>query len=380
MLKKLCCYLVVLCAGLTSLSALANRCVERVGLGPLNLTVPITSANIAVGNDVAVGSVIHRLKFNSSGSNRPWVDCDDEGANQEFYIDQYLNLSNAPALVPGWTGIYAGSLYQTSLPGVGVAFINNDGLNNGSPFNTAKMLKWTATVPASKVYSFYYANMITLAFVKTGPIGAGTITGSQLPRVLMTTSSAVPVTGIPSTPYNINFSGAINVTVTSCQTPDLTVPMGTYAIEKSFSGKGTATPWVGFNIQLQNCPAFYGTYSNASAPPTYNSDGTSAAGTLVYNLLSMSIVPTYGIIDSAQGIIALDSAAATARNVGIQLATGTSAARTILDLGKPFQQGFYSTGVRDFILPMAARYIQTGNATVTPGPANSRAVFTISYY
>lgn len=91
------------------------------------MTIPLITTNITVGADVAVGDVIHRQQVDISYSSRSWLKCVPGNSAVPFYVDQYLNLTNTPALIPGWAGRYAGSVYQTSVPGIGVALVNDDG-------------------------------------------------------------------------------------------------------------------------------------------------------------------------------------------------------------------------------------------------------------
>lgn len=361
---------------LLSLPAVANTCIYRPGLGPMTPTIPLLTSNISVGADVPNGTVIHRQRVNFN--NRPWLDCTTDGG-PEYNIDQYLNLTNVPALVPSWSGVYAGALYQTSLPGIGVAITNNDGYGVGTAISTVPFLKWTTPIPQDLTYGFYYGNSLIVNFVKTGPINAGVITGAQMPTVLLTAQPSAPVPGLPDTPFRVNFSGAISVIVNSCQTPDVLVPMGKYEVSQYFSGKGSATPWVSVPLQLLNCPPFQGAYSNPSSPPIYDTTGTITAGTLVQNAVSISMVPTYGIIDSTNGIMKLDNDPNVATGVGIQIAQGTAASPTLFNFAGALSFPQLSSGVTNITIPFQARYIQTEDA-ITAGPANSKAVFTVNYY
>lgn len=73
----------------------------------------------------------------------------------------------------------------------------------------------------------------------------GGINAASFPTVLLTTRSAVPITGNtapPNTPYMINFSGAMSVVVNTCRTPDVLLPMGKYEVGQYFKGRGSTTP------------------------------------------------------------------------------------------------------------------------------------------
>lgn len=379
-LKSLLILLGSLAAAIFSASVQAvNTCAYRAGQGPVTVTAPLLTANISVGADVPVGTVIHRQRIDSAGTGRPWMDCDSNGG-PSFTINQYLSLINAPALVPGWSGVYAGGLYQTSVAGIGIAITNNDGQGIGTVINGSPFLKWVVTVPEGLRYGFFIGNSFVVNFVKTGPVSAGVINGATFPTVLLNSQSAVPITGpLPDTPYRINFSGSMSVVVNTCRTPDVLVPMGKYEVGQYFKGRGSTTPWVSIPINLRDCPPFYGAYSNASSPPVYQTDGTTLAGTLVRNAISIALVPTYGIINATTGIIRLDNDPNVATGIGIQLAQGSDASATPLNLSQMFRYDMLSSSVTNIIVPFQARYIQTADA-VTPGPANSKLTFTVGYY
>lgn len=380
-LKSLLILLGSLAAGIFSPAALAFNCQWINGGAPITRTAPLLTANISVGADVLVGTVIHRQNVNGTIDNREVINCSREGG-PIFYIDQYLNLTNTPALVPGWTGVYAGALYQTSVPGIGVAITNNDGYGIGTAVSTTPYLKFTTEVSAIPGFNFYYGNRVVLNFVKTGPISAGVINAATFPTVLLTTRSAVPITGNaapPNTPYRINFSGSMSVVVNTCRTPDVLVPMGKYEVGEYFKGRDSTTPWVSIPINLRDCPPFYGSYSNAATAPTYWTSGEQSAGTVVKNAISIALVPTYGIINAATGIIRLDNDPNVATGIGIQLAQGSDASATPLNLAQMFRYDMQTGGIGNFIMPFQARYIQTADA-VTPGPANSKLTFTVGYY
>ena len=381
-LKSLLILLCSLAAGVFSPAVQANWCNYDAGQGPVRHTVPLITANISVGVDVPVGTVIHRQRMNAPGDSRPNMTCYAEGG-PSFTWDQYLNLINTPALVAGWGGVYAGALYQTSVAGIGLAITNNDGYGVGTALTTARFLKWVVTVPGGT--TLYYppvGHSVVLNFVKTGPISAGVINGASFPTVLMTTGATLPITGSaapPSTPYTINFSGAMSVVVNTCRTPDVLVPMGKYQVSQYFKGKGSTTPWVSMPIALQACPPFYGAYSNAANSPLYSLDGTQNPGTRITNTVTLGFMPNYGAIDSANGIIKLDNDPNVATGVGIQLGASSNPASPGIDLSRTFNFPMTSSAVGSVSIRFYARYIQTKDI-MTPGPANSKATFTVSYY
>ncbi|KFC83250.1 fimbrial protein [Ewingella americana] len=362
-------------------TALANTCTYYPGSADAQYTLPLPTANISVGADIPVGTVLYRMQAGNTTALRPWWHCTTDGG-KSFNVLQYLTLSNTPALVPNWTGRFAGKLYQTSVAGIGIAFVNADGYNAGQDsgaLSTSPFLKYTIPIPENIDWQSFYANTMYIHFVKTGPVSGGVINGANLPTVTLTANSDAPTTGMPLTPLIYNFSGSMNVIATSCTTPDVTVNLGKHETN-TFNAIGAASPWVGFNIALQNCPPMYGSYPESTSPPTGFNDQTTAPGTVVQNSITLGFTPAYGIENAAQGIFKINPATGNATGVGIQLARGSSNNNPpLVNLAQLISQSFASTSNQNFTLPFQARYIQTASK-VTPGPADGRATFTINYY
>lgn len=369
--------------GLFTGVAHADDCDFATGQGPVLYTVPLTTPNITVGADVPVDSIIHRQRVTTDGAITPRLICHTTNSALPFDIEQYVLVTNTPGLVPGWGGKYAGMLYQTSVMGIGVAVINDDGTTAsvGQPLGITPLFKWSYPSTQFGTAPVTIRNNFSLVFVKTGPIAGGSINGAQLPTVILDVKGSRSVSGLPRETYRESFSGSINVVAGTCKTPDVMVSMGSYSMDKYFNGSVKTTPWKPFNITLTDCPAFYGTYTSQFYSPVYSIGGTVTPGTRGLNRFVMNISPTFGAIDALQGIIKLDGATDSARGIGIQLATGNASAPSPVpfNLNNPYQTAVDSGAPGTHTIPMQARYYQT-ESRVTPGSANSKAVFTIDYY
>lgn len=369
--------------GLLAGVAHADDCDFATGRGALVYTIPLTTPNITVGADVPVDTIVHRQRLTTAGGMTPQLVCHTTDPTSPFDIEQYVHVTNTPGLVPGWSGKYAGMLYQTSVLGIGVAVINEDGnaASVGQPLGLSPMFKWSYPSTQFGANPTLIRNNFSLVFVKTGPIAPGRINSAQLPTVILDVKGSRSVTGLPREAYRENFSGSINVIAGTCKTPDVTVPLGSYSMDKYFNGSVKTTPWKPFNITLTDCPAFYGSYTDANNSPGYEVGGAVSPGLRGVNHFIMNISPTFGAIDAQQGIIKLDGAADSARGIGIQLATGDASnpSPVPFDLNNAYQTAVDSTAPSTHTIPMQARYYQT-ETRVTPGTANSKAVFTINYY
>lgn len=156
----------------------------------------------------------------------------------------------------------------------------------------------------------------------------------------------------------INFTGEIidagcNAFVNGTGTNTGNVDMGKVQ-RTAFKGVGStvdgAASTTGFTIELNDCPA---SVKNV----TFKFDGQNVNGD--------------------DKVLALTAGTGVATGVGIQL---YDKARSIIELAKasaPYAVANTGTGTTNS-LPFYAKYIQTA-ATVTTGPANSVATFTVNY-
>lgn len=133
----------------------------------------------------------------------------------------------------------------------------------------------------------------------------------------------------------------------TCLTPNVNVDMGTVRTNV-FAGVGTKATLKPFIISLLNCPSGIKT-------------------------VSYQIDPVTSILDSSNSVVALASAGAT--GVGLQLMTSSG---TRLPLRQPIAFSGYNWTGGNFSIPMLAAYYQTGSV-VTPGPANTFLLFTMTY-
>jgi major type 1 subunit fimbrin (pilin) len=83
-----------------------------------------------------------------------------------------------------------------------------------------------------------------------------------------------------------------------------------------------------------------------------------------------------GVIETANGVIALVSSAFAAQGIGLKLMDSTSAA---LKFDTQYQLTGYNTATGgSYTIPLKAAYYQTGT-TVRPGSANAILTFTMTY-
>ncbi len=147
----------------------------------------------------------------------------------------------------------------------------------------------------------------------------------------------------------VNFKGEIidaACTVVNNVSNPLDVTLGQVA-KTAFTGAGSTASATKFTLQLKNCPE---TVTSA----TVKFDGAAVTGD--------------------NSVLALTTETGVATGVGIQLSDASSAVLPLFTASTVYP--LVSTGTNN--LDFVARYVAT-SATVTAGPANSVASFTVNY-
>lgn len=328
------------------------------------MTVPINTS-ITVGADTPNGTVIYRS--NIIPDKYSGITCDQPISG----VPVILDVSNPKtALTPWNTPPFGGSVYATSVPGIGVVGWRKQ---QGTPVQTDTL---SNTQPGDTLLSTGFA----LSFIKIGDIAPGEVQLSLVPNMTLDIPSLPGYSGFPINLGKVSFTGTLHVVSQTCQTPDVNVDLGQRELRQYFKGIGSATPWVDSSITLQDCPRFYGTYDDNHYQESW--DGEAPTGSPGENLLTVKITPNSDIIDATNGIMALESSDndRSALGVGIQIGWGEAGNSPVpFNFMLPQQFDLPNSGVSSFRIPLAARYIQTEQA-IAPGRGDAKATFLISYY
>jgi major type 1 subunit fimbrin (pilin) len=340
--------------------------------------MPLQSGAITVGADLPDGTVLYTQTYNldfTSGNQAITVNCTGNGNPSGHYT-----FSSTPLPLSSWSsGVEAGKVYETGVPGIGVWV--HQGTTGDAALPVSKLLSNSSDVHCNSSQGingcivFGGFKRWDVYLIKTGPVQPGTISGSNLPCVRVNyNDNGSTSDGLVED--NICMTGAINIVASSCKTPDVTVPMGSYDIH-SFTGEGSATKWVDASIKLTDCPVYYG-YGSSGSWYVDNS-GSNSGGTPTQNAITVQLIPTTTVVNSSQGIFGFTDSAGSAGGAGIQLAYGASESPEFVDFGttKTYQMETGTSGMTS--IPLVARYIQT-DSRVTPGTANSAVTFLINYH
>lgn len=269
-------------------------------------------------------------------------------------------LASITAAAQSNTSISKGDhLYDSGVKGIGIAVQHTRGwiclsgqyiLPNDAffPF-TGEICPQGGSTP-----QYPYYNKSTVYLVKTGPIDLGRHV-------------------INKTLYSIDYNGTqwatgtlkAAVTVSGCELPgapfkQIDVRLGDHD-KNVFTGKGSATQSVQFDIPLHGCLG--------------QTQDTYAWNYFKGNYANIRLDPAQGaqVIDAAQGVLGLKSDS-TASGVGVQVLQPDG---TPMVLGQEVRLNRIENGTTR--VPLKARYVQTTEQSPEPGSANSAANFTVTY-
>ncbi|CAI2039740.1 fimbrial protein [Serratia fonticola] len=356
-------------------------------------TVPLSPPVISAGADIPVGTIIYQGSWLLRDV---YMECHWEASdhNKSFWFSASTLIGNAPLPLSNlMTGPFAGAVYQTNIPGVGVAISR---AAYGTPIVPSRPAVTTdievATMQSGSGGFNFTAARRYVSLIKTGTITPGnySINGSSFPTIKTTVEppvnshiGAIPIaSGVPFTVHNINFQGNLTVSTQTCTTPDVSVTLGTYDINKTFKGINSTTPWIDSSITLTNCPTFHGFYNNTNTTLLMDyKTGQSNVSQSLNNSIGVRLTPTSEVKDAANGVMAIDSTVSEAASgVGIQLGWGMSNQTPVpFNFSAEQSMALPKDGSTTIRVPLSARYIQT-DARPTPGKANGKVVFLVNYY
>ncbi|WP_411752985.1 fimbrial protein [Serratia sp. (in: enterobacteria)] len=380
--------------GLLLLMVASNSALAMVACSPLNGaprvdTVQLSPTTISAGADVPLGTIIYQGRWFGGDPGKEQMTC--LSADTYFWINIALFIDQAPLSISNWTGSpFGGAVYQTSIPGVGIAISrsnNADAATVGQP-NYQLPNDVQRQVLGGNYNTYLLDRTLYVSLIKIGTMTPGnyTLNGSTLPKVSLAVTDPLyhptTTTGLPLRLNTIQFQGQLTVSAQTCTTPDVNVNLGRFDIQEYFTGQGAKTPWVDASIVLTNCPTFYGFYNTTNSTLMFNyNTGTGQVANSTNNSIGVRLTPATSVLDAANGIMAVDSSVSgAATGVGIQIGWGSSSQTpTLFNFMGEQAMTLPKDGSPTIRVPLSARYIQTA-AAPTPGKANGKVVFTISYY
>ncbi|RDL18884.1 fimbrial protein [Serratia fonticola] len=341
-------------------------------------TATLTPSNISAGPDLPVGTVIYRSTWiDASPANQIKCTTDIATGDTGKSLVRAI-LVSAPYPLSSWAGSpFPGAVYQTNIPGVGVAVWFSN-----IPMTTTSSIVIGAidfSIPSSSSSVNYgFNNLFDFSLIKIGEMTPGVYNfnaPSSLPVVKIYLDAFINSMGFPITTRTINFSGTLQISAQTCTTPDVNTYLGSY--DTALLSSVGSTPWVDSSIKLTNCPVFRGYYPTSNPTMIKGSSPSSIVST--NNQFGIRLNPTSAIIDAANGVMSVTTSANAATGVGIQMAYGTAQSPELFNFMNEKNVISPKDGSRTITLPLVARYIKTA-PTVTPGRADGKVTFTVSYY
>lgn len=324
---------------------------------PYQGQVPLQTTALSAGAEFPTGSVIMRQRV--IGLRDIVGSC-----NGNVSVFANFNLTGG-TLYPGQTNVY-----QTGIAGLGVRF-RQVYENRLFPFTSSRRYSGQITFNPAAYLSF------DMELVKLGTMTAGTVSTALFPQIVVNVTDNT-YTGLVALH---TITGTAVIQEASCTTPDFTWDLGrtNTTVLKS---KGDASAWVDTPVTLTGCSVFRGNNSDGGYTQ-YSITGTSS-GTIMQpsavaaNVVTMTLSPNTSVIDSANGIVGLDSAS-SAYGYGIQLASkqsGNYVPQNMTGSLVVTPVAGDSSGTVSF--PLGARITRTSDS-VRSGSISASLVYTINY-
>ncbi|MCA8037553.1 fimbrial protein [Burkholderia arboris] len=283
--------------------------------------------------DVPIGGVIYSASGKATFTNK-------KGSVASSTCNSWTRTYLTGVGVPDSTGIY-----PTSMPNIGIRLKTGTG---------GKVLPYQeANSYLNSTWNESFA--LTVELVKTGEITAGGVLSDSYAQY-----RADQANGQVLVDFRFASPVLVRPRVPTCKvaTPLITVPMGKLGVS-SFNGVGSTVGTRSFAISLACSGGDAGTMTNAYV-------------TLTDSTMPSNMSTTLSLTKES-----------TASGVGLQIMKGD----TLVGFGpdsaavgntNQWKVGTVMQGQANLTIPLTARYVQTGSK-ITPGSANARATFTMSY-
>lgn len=330
--------------------------------GPSTITLTLPS-KVSVARDAPVGTLL--TSWVSSPATTNYFNCSVPVNTTAAGVRDQIGTFNSSTgtTISDANGSY--TVYNTNVAGIGVAvgmrfYIGSigtcsTGFTGWSSWGSAPATWFGQVCPYSPTaYQSSFGSQAVMALVKTGTVQTGgTVSGIVAQTAPVYGAQTNTLTG-QAVSYQMTPVAIVPMT---CNTPDVTVPMGNF-VAADFPTVGSLSPRpVGFNVSLLNCPA-----------------GVAVSGTQagIIHSVQYQIDPSNGTVLTN---VAKLGGTSPAGGVGIQLFTSSGAVFPLSTLQS--LSAFNGTTGGDYLIPFTARYYRTG--TVTPGPANGTMTLTVKY-
>lgn len=342
--------------------ALAAPVCDNMNIGHKELVLP--GGSISPGVDLSAATLLLGLSFSTGQLTTNNYKCHTTSGDHndyELYVfveplssyGSYYNINFGTNI--------AYNVVAMNAPAFGVGFAHALDSPPGMAVTTIHIVGFDEAGSAGAGSTGSGVSYISLA--NGSLLQPGVLSGSDLPTFgiygIIYKIDGTPFDGKKILMGSLSFRGSLNIIPFTCQTPDVAVPMGKYKTT-DFTGVGSTSQWVDFNIELDNCPGNYPAYFQAK------------------NQMSLLINPVYG--NPTPDSFSLKSGTGSATGIDMQVRKQNDTSLITMGTGfDPMGPVTGNTGITRFRIPLQARYLQSGGQ-VTPGSAESALTFTINYY
>jgi len=266
--------------------------------------------------------------------------------------------------IEGYTDVY-----PTNLDGLGVRYTisrREGGTDCGAPEEQRIVQTYTTKCWVRTGTTKTWSWVVYVDFIKIkNRVVSGALTRIPVVNMAYAKNGNAAVDGgvdwTTRTSLTSMYTGVATGTVTlpTCTTPDVTIPMGN-ANFATFNGTGTVNDrWNNTTFNANNCPA---------------------------GLTQVSIkfnTPLAGWLDETNGVFKLNNptSSTTAKGIGIQMSFGANNTPVVYNTAQPLSgyDAIKTTG-GSFTVPIGARYVKPASTTrLVAGQANGAVVFVMSY-
>lgn len=239
--------------------ALATPVCDDTNIGSKIIVLP--GASISPGVDQSSLAPVYSGTFGGLFSNN-YFNCHVTSGDHnqyEFYVflEPLSSYGSSYYFNIGMLDYY--NVVALNAPAFGVGLSTQYASPPGMAVNTINKVEFSEIGQIQPMLTGRY--MISL--VNGSLLQPGVLAGSDLPSFgiygIIYKSDGTPYDGKKIVMGSVSFSGSVNIIPFTCQTPDVAVPMGNYKTT-DFTGVGSTSPWVDFNIELDNCPGSYPGY------------------------------------------------------------------------------------------------------------------------
>lgn len=286
-------------------------------------TYNLTLSSIPIDPDVAVGTVLHTERLDTTG---PKLTCPLNSSRGKYSSKMLGNFTTITG-----TNIY-GNIYATGITGIGMQIRDLEQSAKGVPYSTSmnsgELLYWQTD------------KKTVISFIKTGPVG------NEKSKTGQAAHFNVDDWVVAKIAINVSFSWVTKSCVAEPNSRIQNIQLGNPSA-KSFTSIGSTSDDKYFSVKLR---------CKEDAVPVF-----------------VTFESTTG--SSGTGLLNIDTSIdGAAKGVAVEVLNANNRTPLAFDTEKKY----HTNAEKNIEIPLIARYKRTG--TVTPGTANAAMTFKITQY